>query len=213
MAGQEPTSGPEVNENIAGIINKFTREKVPEDSLKQIEDRYLMAGNVQVGVPRTNTEIWRHVTKATQDRGRGLQKVQQLALLGLQPLNQVVNSLVEKVDTESSMSPSELKDVLAPLIDCLCAVSNTHVQLIQLRRQELKSSVAPQYRHVCELTHNPVDMKWSLRPDIATKMEEVVKEQKLSQSISARLHPYHRPSTSTQFVCFVGWFLNVLVNY
>ena len=88
MAGQEPTSGPEVNKNIAGIINKFTRETVPEDSLKQIEieDRYLMAYNVQVGVPRTNTEIWRHLTKATQDRNRGLQKAQQLALLGLQPL-------------------------------------------------------------------------------------------------------------------------------
>ena len=198
MAGQKPTSGPEVNENIARIINKFTRETVPEDRLKQMEDRYLMAGNVQVGVPRTNTEIWRHLTKATQDRDRGLQKVQQLALLGLQPLTQVANSLVEKVDTESSMSPSEIKDVLVPLIDCLCAVSNTQFQLTQLRRQELKSSVAPQYRNVCELTHNPVDIQWLLGPDVGTKMEEVAKEQKLSQSISARLHPYQRPSTSTQ---------------
>ena len=103
MAGQEPTSGPEVNENIAGIINKFTRETVPEDRLKQMEDRYLMAGNVQVGVPRTNTEIWRHVTKAIQDRGRGLQNVQQLVLLGLQPLTQVANSLVEKVNTDVSI--------------------------------------------------------------------------------------------------------------
>ena len=199
MAGQKPTSGPEVNENIAGIINKFTRETVPEDRLKQMEDRYLMAGNVQVGVPRTNTEIWRHLTKATQERDRDLQKVQQLALLGLEPLTQVANSLVEKVDTESSMSPSEIKDVLVPLIDCLCAVSNTKFQLIQLRRQELKSYVAPQYRNVCELTHNPVDMQWLLGPDVGTKMEEVAKKTNmLSLSISARLHPYQRPSTSTQ---------------
>ena len=126
MAGQEPTSGPEVNKNIAGIINKFTRETVPEDRLKQMEDRYLMACNVQVRVPRTNTEIWRHLTKATQDRGRGLQKVQQLALLGLQPLTQVASSLVEKVDSESSRSPSEVKNVMVRLIDS-SAQSQTHI--------------------------------------------------------------------------------------
>ena len=57
---------------------------------------------------------------------------------------------------------------------------------------------APQYRNFCNLIHNHVDMQWLLGPDIATKMEEVVKVQKLSQSISARFHPYQRLSTSIQ---------------
>ena len=72
-----------------------------------------MACNVQVGVPHMNIEIWRHLTKATQGRDRGLQKAQQLVLLGLQPLTQVANSEVEKVDSESSISSSEVKDILA----------------------------------------------------------------------------------------------------
>ena len=85
-----------------------------------------MACNVQV-VEHRDMEA----PKAAQDRDRGLQRAQQLVLLGLQPLIQVANSLVEKVDSESPMSPSEIKDVLARLIDCLYSVSNTHFHLTQ----------------------------------------------------------------------------------
>ena len=41
MAGEEQASGSEVNHTIAGIRNKYFRERTGK--LKQIQDRYLMA--------------------------------------------------------------------------------------------------------------------------------------------------------------------------
>ena len=41
MAGEDQTSGPEVNHTIAGIRNKYFRERTGK--LKQIQDRYSMA--------------------------------------------------------------------------------------------------------------------------------------------------------------------------
>ena len=41
MAGEEQISGPEVNHTIAGIRNKYFRERTGK--LKQIQDRYSMA--------------------------------------------------------------------------------------------------------------------------------------------------------------------------
>ena len=95
-----------------------------------------------------------------------------------------------------SLSTSEVKNALDPLIDCLCSVSNTRFHLTLLRRQELKSSVASIFRNLYDSTNNTVDMQCLLDWDMTAKIKEFAKEHKLSQSISARLYPYQRLSAS-----------------
>ena len=57
--------------------------------------------------------------------------------------------------------------------------------------------MAPTFRNLYDSTNNRVDMQCLLDWDMAENIKEFAKEHKLSQSISARLHPYQRLSAST----------------
>ncbi|GFS07335.1 hypothetical protein ElyMa_006567900 [Elysia marginata] len=115
--------GPDVDTKLAQVVNKFVREKLPMHKLSSIEERNIMAGNVDVGVPKTNIELWKQLGRSAQDKDKILQKLQQFVVSGLKPIIQASDLLVRKIDEETGLSPVETKEVLTKLIDALCICS------------------------------------------------------------------------------------------
>ncbi|GFR62542.1 hypothetical protein ElyMa_001874500 [Elysia marginata] len=54
--------GPDVDTKLAQVVNNT--EKLPMHKLSSIEERNIMAGNVDVGVPKTNIEIWKQLGRS-----------------------------------------------------------------------------------------------------------------------------------------------------
>ena len=207
LSGNDARIGPAINDNIRSLVHKFTAEKLPAGKVKEMEEKRATPQNLKLGVPQTNPEIWRTLSKAHQDRERRFQSLQATVTTGLLPLMETTEKLIKAVDEGQDIRHADAKEMLGAMVDALCLASTTHLSITQIRRQELKSVIPNRFHSLCETTKNPVDMDLLLGSDLNTKLKDLAEANKVSFNMTGRYAPYARPVSTGQYQQQRGHFL------
>ncbi|XP_013418550.1 uncharacterized protein LOC106179464 isoform X2 [Lingula anatina] len=136
--------GPAVSEPLVQLITDICQEQMPEDKLTALRHKHERPANIKgLTAPRVNPEIWTGLNASQRSTDLRLANIQDCVLRGMTPLIQLLNILDTQRETGD---PKELVQLVG---DSLRLLSQSNNSLNQQRRENLKFTIAPGYRHLC----------------------------------------------------------------
>ena len=149
LAGSEE-SGPAINEELAGIVEKMLKNKLTEDKAKELLAKYLRPENVPtLANPRVNAHIWAKLKEPTRKADIRLSHVGEKLVKGVIGSTKVANQLFDLKSKVLGDTRKEVKSIMRTALDTVRLGAAAVHELSQKRRQALKPDLHPSYRGLC----------------------------------------------------------------
>ena len=178
--GVEEETGPDVNPELAKIIDKAMRLKVGDDNKKRAQEKtklYPRPGNTDsLCVPRVNDLIWDKMKPTTRSRDAGLQAVQQTLVKGATAVIRVADSLLSK-------QPA-LATELSTLLDAVYLLGSTVSELNQKRRDFVRPDLNDRYRFIGSASVPVTSQLFG--EDLAKQMHDISEANKMGSQLRAQ---------------------------
>ncbi len=131
----EATTGPNVSQQLADILNQRWSSKLDESKLKSKMEKHDRPENCEkLSVPKVNPEIWSKLQHTTRGSDLRLANFQKTLVKVRAALTKSADSLLNIRAKQTSSDP-ELKQQLADLVtnnmDALAVLGHVHVELTQ----------------------------------------------------------------------------------
>ena len=134
--------GPNVDDNLAELLDRAINIPMPEDKSKELSAKYLVPGNSKIlAVPVVNREIWTAL-KDKRESDLAMQAIQKHLKMALVPNLMALKIYKNKGD--QTQIPQLLKDVFKIL-------ANGIYHCNRKRKALIKPGIPAKYRKVCDL--------------------------------------------------------------
>lgn len=138
-------TGPQVNAELANVVNAMIKEGLPEEKLQEKLNKYHRPENcASLTKVRVNQSIWDHLTPAVRSQDVRLQKVQTSIFKGMCALTNIIDKFLDHI---SSLPMGN--DLLQQSTDALALFANANSELNQRRRELIKPDLHEEYKHLC----------------------------------------------------------------
>lgn len=196
---KEKTDKP-INEKLAKLVSKMMTTQQSFEEMKIMKDNVLRPENAEFLVsPTVNKEIWDQMSSIVQQKDIRLQKIQTNLVKGIIPLVQEINANQAKSKDNEHLMKS------------LTLLTNTHMEINNLRRQEIK----PELKKLKEITGKSVPITTQLfGDDLESEIKKMEQKEKLSQTVGSktkskfqekrRMHPYNMKQFKERARSFLG---------
>ena len=170
-------AGPKIHDNLANIANKRWGIALSNDKLKTMLSKYPQPANSSnMSVPKVNTEIWDqmlHTRKRSDLRLSNMQSVLQKASF----------SLLKTCDHMVSQNADTNKTLIANTIDAIALIGHTVGELSNLRREQVRPALRPEFHSLCKKTDDSSHSPWLFGEDLAKRVRDTKETFTLSRSL------------------------------
>ena len=139
--------GPEVNGDLADLLNKMMIDKMSESVAKAKEATYLHPKNVHcTKPPKTNKPVWEAMSGQARIADTKLQEVEKDLLRSSLPIAKVMGKLFDCQDNPASIDTSELIWILS---DSFKFLGSANINLIKQRKELIKGELPKNMQGLC----------------------------------------------------------------
>ena len=130
-AADAPANGPPIDDATAEVAKVLFTVGLTRDRLQDGQGEYPAPANAPfLSAPRCNEEIWRKVTRKSQDADRKLQRIQSSFLFAARPLCRILQEIHTDSDLDKDRLASHLGDALAFLGDACIDINARRRELL-----------------------------------------------------------------------------------
>ncbi|XP_074608408.1 uncharacterized protein LOC141861082 [Acropora palmata] len=134
-------TGPDVNKNLANIINKRYTGKLTENKLKEKLELYARPGNCEkLKAPEFNHEIWGKLKTPQKTRDLRMANVRKTVIKATVAVAEVTNELLQKKSSA---------DIIRKLTDSIALMGHATYELSLRRRDLMRPSINKELRSLC----------------------------------------------------------------
>ena len=164
-------TGPNIDSEIAKIVNKGLRSMGQADAVKKLKEKHKRPENVpNLTVPRVAPIIWKTLSKKAQNLDWAVQKTMTKFMCGLTPILKQMN-LVLKHKAELKQNPiiKELKQLAA---DSVLMITHAVAASNQVRKDAIKTELDSKFHSICDSSHS-VSEKQLFGDNLNTTLKEL----------------------------------------
>lgn len=207
-------TGPNIDSEIAKIVNKGLRSMGQAEAVKKLKDKHNRPENVpNLTVPRVAPIIWKTLSKKAQNLDWAVQKTMTKFMCGLTPiLKQMDLVLKHKAELKQNPIIKELKQLAA---DSVLMISHAVAASNQVRKDAIKTELDSKFHSICDSSHS-VSEKQLFGDNLNTTLKELddTKKFHLNKYSFNRKDKKFRKSSDTTFQGFhKGWGKNHRPTY
>ncbi|XP_028408729.1 uncharacterized protein LOC114531295, partial [Dendronephthya gigantea] len=204
----EPT-GESVNQPLADIANKRWGKQLGSDKVKALLTKYKRPENCRdITEVRVNPEIWGQLSSQKKKTDLQLSNFQQIARKLLFANLQMTNTLLAGQQIDS-------KSVLAQSVDSIALLGHMNHNLSQLRRDQIRPALKPEYVSICSSSADHEDSKLLFGDDLPKRLRDAKESCRIGNTMTHNItrqsgrkqisresnasgqrasgHPYRRP--------------------
>ena len=138
---------------MAEIITKRWGKKLTPEKLKGLIEKYNRPGNCPLLIcKKVNPQIWATLSQGTKREDVHLYNLQETIIKAVFALLQTTSALVS-----NDLGP-EHTQLLGQSIDSLAMLAHTYAQLTQLRKNQIRPALKPEYSAICSLEESRESM-------------------------------------------------------
>ena len=164
-------TGPNIDPEIAKIVNKGLRSVGQAEAVKKLKDKHKRPENIpNFTVHRVALIIWKNLSKKSQDLDWAVQKTMNKFMCGLMPILKQID-LIRKNKTELKQNPiiKELKQLAA---DSVLMITHAVAASNQVRKDAIKTKLDSKFHSICESSHT-VSEKQLFEDNLNTTLKEL----------------------------------------
>ncbi|CAC5385902.1 unnamed protein product [Mytilus coruscus] len=161
----EEKTGPKISYSLSKAVNAAMSVKSNQDSIKLIEERYLLENCENLCVPRVNKEIWTALPRQAHTVDSKMQETQRYFVKGLTPIVQLANHCCKN-------EPLDVDNTRKLLSDSICLLGHGFLSLTQRRCSTLRPYLIDKFKPICN-SDVPVDSSL-FGADCMKQMKELV---------------------------------------
>ena len=183
---------PDIQPKLAEIVTKRWGSKLSPEKLKGLLDKYHAPGNCpSLLCKKVNPQIWTTLSQGTKRADVHLYNVQETIITAVFASLQTTNALVSKD------LGAEHTQLMAQAIDSLAMLAHAYTQLTQLRKNQIRPALKPEYSAICSLEENK-ESTFLFGDDLPKALKDAKESSNISSSIKHYSKPYKRPSGSSR---------------
>ena len=142
---QKDETGPNVDSELASIINTLIKDGLPDEKLQDKMNKYHRPGNCEnLTKVRVNQAVWDNLSPSVRSQDVRMQKVQESLFKGMCALTSMINKLVDQIP----LFPVG-NDMLQEATDAFAMFANANTELNHRRRELIKPDLHNDYKHLC----------------------------------------------------------------
>ena len=148
---EDEETGPPVPENLATLVDKMIKKRIPEEKVRVLLDKQIRPSNVEMlRNPKCNPHIWMRLKAATRRNAIRTGHIgDKITLLIIANTTKTVASLALFKDKIPPTHTKEVKDITKSLLDATqLGVVALH-EVNQKRRSDMKYDLHASYRGLC----------------------------------------------------------------
>ena len=181
---------PDIQPKLAEIVTKRWGSKLPPEKLKGLIEKYHTPGNCPSLVcKKVNPQIWNTLSQGTKKADVHLYNLQET----------IVTAVFASLQTTSALLSKDLgadhTQLMAQAIDSLAMLAHAYAQLTQLRKNQIRPALKPEYSAICSLEENKESM-FLFGDDLPKVLKEAKESSNISSSLKHHSKTYKRPSWS-----------------
>ena len=174
---QEEDLGPDINQQLADIINKRWSKQLNDTKLKEKTEKYSRPANCEkLIVPRVNAEIWDKLDNKTKHNDLRASAIQKSIV-------KVGAALASSTEMLVKLRPKNLPEVdkiLKLNTDALALLGHTSCELSLRRRDAIKPNLHKDYGSLCA-SHVPVT-SFLFGDNLQTRLNDIRASNKISKT-------------------------------
>ena len=181
---------PDIQPKLAEIITKRWGKKLTPEKLKGLIEKYNRPGNCPLLIcKKVNPQIWATLSQGTKREDVHLYNLEETIIKAVFALLQTTSALVS-----NDLGP-EHTQLLGQSIDSLAMLAHTYAQLTQLRKNQIRPALKPEYSAICSLEESRERM-FLFGDDLPKALKEAKESSQISSSIKHQSKTYKKPSWS-----------------
>lgn len=146
----EDNTGPDIDKELAAIVNGSMTKALPEDKLKTLLDKYPRSQNCEsVIVPKVNPEVWTKLTSNVRSNDIKIQKVEKFLCKAVTSLGIMADKLLKTKESSKDLKEAHISDTVKTVLDSIRFIGQAQQELHQLRRIAIKPDLNQDYRQLC----------------------------------------------------------------
>lgn len=181
----EVLGDPLASETLAARITALMRNKPSADFDKEGLKKFLRPGNCEGLSPiRINETIWPELPKSAQSADANMQRTQLPLLKGGVALARITDIFLANFDDSTnavSLDEETTSLIFSYLNQGLGCIGAANYELVQRRKERLRSEINTDYSHICSPSHPFTE--WLFGNDINQKVEDISTSHKISKKV------------------------------
>ena len=142
---QKDETGPDVDTELASIVNTLIKDGLPEEKLQEKMNKYHRPGNCEnLTKVRVNQAVWDNLSPSVRSHDVKMQKVQTSLFKGMCALTSMTNKLLDQI---SSFPVGN--ELLQEATDAFAFIANANIELNHRRRELIKPDLHNDYKRLC----------------------------------------------------------------
>ena len=148
--GMPEKTGPAVTENLASLVTKMLKTKIPEERSKTLLEKFVRPENIPLLVnPRVNQHIWMKLKQNTRKGDLRLTHIGDKVVKTLVALTTIVERLNALKDQVKGDAKTEIKSITKAGLEAVQVSALALHEVSQRRRSEMKFDLHASYRGLC----------------------------------------------------------------
>ena len=177
---QKEQLSPDVDSELATIINSLIKDGLPEDKLQNKMNKYHRPGNCShLAKVRVNQALWDNLPPTVRSQDLKLQKVQTSLFKGMCALTNTINIILNNMQSIPSG-----KDLFQVATDSFSFFANANTELNQRRRELIKPELQADYKYLCSSNSTLAVTDQLFGDDLAKEVKELTEVHRVGRQVS-----------------------------
>lgn len=184
---QKDETGPNVDNELASIINTLIKDGLPDEKLQDKMNKYHRPGNCEnLTKVRVNQAVWDNLSPSVRSQDVRMQKVQTSLFKGMCALTSMINKLVDQIP----LFPVG-NDMLQEATDAFAMFANANTELNHRRRELIKPDLHNDYKHLCSSSIPITDQLFG--DDLPKQVKDLTEVNRVGKKVTTSTGSFSRP--------------------
>ena len=149
--GAADTTGPDIDPQMARIVENFVKVRLTEDKLKEKLTAGLVPNNCGcLSATRVNGEIWEKLTTNSKSRDIKAQRIQNAIVQAMLAITSAADTLVRKSRSGEELGQINMAATVTSLVDSLALLATANQDVNQRRRDDHRADLNQAYKGLCK---------------------------------------------------------------